>query len=132
MCTRICLYEYTLLADFQTHQLERRKRIWPLVPFTFECRVFSVLISIAGHMHFCLPGIRSQPCYWLDLDVWRCGSLASIKLLDSATSTVTHLSIPLFAVALFRFSLPLILCRLFNLVLQGCVCLSVRKAAILW
>lgn len=120
VCTHICLYEYTLLADFRTDRLERRKRIRPLVPFTFERRVFSVLIGIAGHVHFCLPGIHSQPRYWLDLGAWRCSSLASITALDSATFTVTHLSVPVFAVASFRFSLPLISCRLFNLVLRGC------------
>lgn len=52
-CVHImCLYEYTLLEGFKTDQLERRKRVRPLVPFTFQRSVFSVLIGVAGHVQF--------------------------------------------------------------------------------
>lgn len=58
--------------------------------------MFSVLIDAAGHRHFRLLEIHSEPFYWLDLDVWDCGALASIRVPDLAISTLTHLSIPIF------------------------------------
>lgn len=120
-CVHRCVCMNILVA-FQTDWLERRKRIWTLIPFTFECCVSSVLISVAGHVCFCLPGTRSQPCYWLDLRVWKCSGLVSIKVRDSATSAVTHLSIPVCAVTLFCFSLLVFSSGLFSLVFRWLLC----------
>lgn len=75
MC--VCVNEYTVLADLQTDWLERRKRIQSLVPFVLECCGFSVLISAAGHRHFCFLVIHSNVTSW----TWVWGALVPLHLL---------------------------------------------------
>jgi len=61
--------------------------------------VFCVDLCCWTRVCFCLPGICSQSRYWLDLGACQRSSLATIMVRDSATCTVTHLGVPVFALS---------------------------------